>query len=46
MYTGGDTTRFLGMWLVDSSHSNTSARVLPGRGKIVKYWTVRGYKKG
>ena len=45
MYTGGDTTRFLGMWLVDSSHRNTVARVLPGRGKIVKHWTVRGYKR-
>jgi len=33
MYTGGDPTRFLGMWLVDSSHRNVVARVLPGRGK-------------
>jgi len=44
MYTGGDITHFLGMWLVDSSHRNTVARVLPGRGKIVKHWPFRGYK--
>jgi len=31
MYTGGDTTRFLGMWLVHFSHGNTVAGVLPGR---------------
>jgi len=34
MYTGGDTTRFLGMWLVDSSHRNTVARVLEGVVKL------------
>jgi len=45
MYTGGDTTRFLGMWLVDSSHRNTVVKVLPGRGKIVKHWAVRSYKR-
>ena len=45
MYTGGDTTRFLGMWLVDPSHWNTVARVLPGRGKIVKILLVRDYKR-
>jgi len=45
MYTGGDTTRFLGMWLGDSSHRNTVARVLPGHGKIVKHWPVRRYKR-
>jgi len=45
MYTGGDTTRFLDMWLVDSSHRNTVSRVLPSRGKIVKHWPVRGYKR-
>ena len=36
LYAGGDTTLFVGMWLVDSSHGNTVARVLPGRDKIVK----------
>ena len=45
MYTGDDTTRFLGMCLVDSSHRNSVARVLPGRGKIVKHWSVRDYKR-
>ena len=45
MCTGGDTTRFLGMWLVGSSHSNTVARVRPSSGKIVKHWPVRGYKR-
>jgi len=45
MYTDGDTIRFLGMWLVDSSHRNTVARVLPGRSEIVKRWPVRGYKR-
>ena len=44
-YTGGDTARFLCMWLVDSSHGNTVARVLPGRGKIAEHWPARGYKK-
>ena len=44
MYAGGDTTRFLGVWLVDSSYWNTLARVLPGRGKTVKHWPVRRYK--
>jgi len=41
----GDTTRFLGMWVVDSSHGNTVARVLPGRCKFVKRWPVLGYKR-
>jgi len=45
MYTGGDTTRFLGMWLVDYSRGNTVARVLPGRGKIAEHWPNHGYKK-
>ena len=45
MYTDGDTTRFPGMWLVDPSHRNIFARALPGRGKIVKRWPVRGYKR-
>ena len=54
MYTGGDTTHFLGMWLVGFSQGNTIAcikrerhrvDVLPGRGKTVKRWPVRGYKK-
>jgi len=45
MYTGGDTTCFLGMWLVDSSHRNAVAKVFPGRGKIVQHWPVRGYKR-
>jgi len=45
MYTGGDTTHFLGMWLVDSFHRNIVARVLPGHGKIVKHWPVCGYKR-
>ena len=45
MYTGGDSNRFLGMWLVDSSRRNTVARVLPGRGKIVKHWPVGAYKR-
>jgi len=45
MYIGGGTTRILGIWLLDSSHRNTVARVLPGRGKIVKQWPVRGYKR-
>jgi len=44
MYTSGDTTRSLGMWLVNSSPRNTVARVLPGHGKIVKHWPVRRYK--
>ena len=44
-YTGGDTTRFLCVWLVDSSRGNTVARVLLGRGKIAKHWPARGYKK-
>jgi len=43
--TAGDTTRFLGMWLVDSSHGNTVARALSGCGKFVKRWPVRGYKR-
>ena len=43
--TGGNTTRFLGRWLVGSPHRNTVARVFPGRGKIVKYWPVGGYKR-
>jgi len=34
---------FLGMRVVDSSHGNTAARVLPDRGKIAKRWPVRGY---
>ena len=33
---GSDTTRFLGMRLVDSSHGSTGAGVLSGRAKIVK----------
>ena len=45
MYTGGDTTCFLGMWLVESSHGSTVARVLPGPGKNAKRWPVRGHKK-
>jgi len=45
MYTGGDTTRFQSMWLVVSSHGNTVAIVLPGRGKIVKHWLVQNYKR-
>jgi len=45
MYTGGDTTRFLGMWLVDSSHRNAVAIVLLGCGIIVKHWPVRCYKQ-
>ena len=44
-YTGGDTTRFLCVWLVDSSRGNTVARVLLGRGKIAEHWPTRGYKK-
>jgi len=35
MCTGSDNTRFLGMWLVDSSHGSAVASVLPGHGKIV-----------
>jgi len=47
MYTGGDTDtiHFLGMRFVDSSHKNTVAKVLPGRGKIFKHWQVRGYTR-
>ena len=45
MHTGGDTTRFRGMWLVDSSHRNTVVRALMGRGKIVKRWPVCSYKR-
>ena len=45
MHTGGDTTRFRGMWLVDFSHRNTVVRALMGRGKIFKRWPVRGYKR-
>ena len=45
MYAGGDITCFLGMWLVDSSHRNTVARVLPDCGKIVKHRQVRGYER-
>jgi len=45
MFTGGDTTRFLDMWLVGSSYRSTHARVLPGGGKFVKRCPVRGYKR-
>ena len=45
MYISDDTTHFPGIWLVDSSHRNTVARVLPSRGKVVKRWPVRGYKR-
>ena len=40
MFIGGGITRFLGMRLLDSSHSNTVARALLGRCKIVKYCPV------
>jgi len=32
IYTGGNNTRFLGMWLADSSHGN---RGMGGRGELV-----------
>jgi len=56
MYIAGDTTRFQGMWLIDSFpfklvtsfqllQNNYHHRVLPSRGKVVKRWPVRGYRK-